>query len=840
MPQLPFVFATTEPAPAPKAAPEAKPAPSAPEPTPSLAAPPEVSAADEVPIALTEPAASNELVLEAPPDPEDARTAWRAARAEALVGDLNEPQREAVMHSEGPLLVLAGAGSGKTRALTRKIAWLVQIVGLAPWQILAVTFTNKAAAEMRERAAHLLGDRASDLWLGTFHSIGVRLLRQHGQHIGVPRGFVIHDDDDQETMIKRVLKRLNIDEKSLQPRVVRGFIDRAKQNCQGPDHPELPRDDFQDRRLAEVYGIYQQEMYKAGAVDFGDLIWLPYRLVSEVPAVANDLRLRFRYVLVDEFQDTNRAQYLLLKAILSSQRNLCAVGDDDQSIYRWRGAEVENILHFDDDFPGSRIIRFEQNYRSTHHILAVSGALIAQNRTRHGKTLFTQNEGGEKVRVFAAQTETDEADYVVRRIDALRGRHPIDEFAIIYRTNAQSRSFEDRLRSRGLNYKVYGGLRFYDRAEIKDIIAYLRLLQNPVDPVALERILNKPTRGIGATTLAKIEARARQDEISLWAALCAEAIDMPGGTGTKLAGFVQLITELNSFAKGSNALEVARAVLARTGYLEWLQKDGSIEGETRAENVRELLGAIGEFCDKKADNSLASWLDEAALASNMDQASDGKAIVLLTAHMAKGLEFDVVFVTGIEHELMPHFNSLEDPHALEEERRLAYVAMTRARHHLHLSHAASRRRFGQTRPALRSAFLDGLPAAHMHDENPAPRRQSFIERGSSAWAGGSSNDRPATRSMREPDYSDPTPDWENESQDRDQPRDDSAMRRHRVLGSPVLPAAGGWSRGMRAFHPQFGQGSVLDVEGAGDKAKVTVRFWDGQTRKLVAKVLSEL
>ena len=764
---------------------------------------------------------------------DDAVPAARRARAEVLLADLNLPQQEAVRHSAGPLLVLAGAGSGKTRALTRKIAWLIEVERLAPWQILAVTFTNKAAAEMRERAGHLLGERAADLWLGTFHSIGVRLLRMHGHHIGVPRGFVIHDDDDQETMLKRVLKRLNIDDKVVPPTVARAYIDRAKQVCQGPDHPDLPQGTLQERRLASVYATYQAEMKQAGAVDFGDLIWLPYRLASEIPAVQDELRLRFRYVLVDEFQDTNRAQYLLLKAILGPERNLCAVGDDDQSIYRWRGAEVENILDFESDFPGSTLIRFEQNYRSTSPILAVSGALIAKNRGRHGKVLFTERAGGEKVRLFAAQSESEEADYVVRRIDVLKGRHQLDEFAIIYRTNAQSRSFEDRLRARGLPYKVYGGLRFYDRAEIQDIIAYLRLLLCPADPVALDRVINKPTRGIGATTFAKIEARAQKQGTTLWNALCAEAVEMAGAPGAKLAGFVQLIVELQSLLASSSALDVARAVIARTGFLQWLQKDGSVEGETRAENVRELLGAIGEFCDRKADHSLAAWLDEVSLASNLDQAPDAPAVVLLTAHMAKGLEFDVVFVTGLEEELMPHFNSLEDPHGLEEERRLTYVAMTRARHHLHLSHAASRRRFGQTRPALPSRFLDGLPAEHLHDENPRPRRPSAP---AAPWSTSQAWTPPHTSSRRDAsEYTDPTPDWENESQDRE-----SAMRRHRVLGEPVTPSAGGWARGMRAFHPQFGEGVVQLVEGQGEKAKVLVRFWDGQSRKLLARALSEL
>ncbi len=754
----------------------------------------------------------------------------RARDVEALLSDLNAPQREAVQHSEGPLLVLAGAGSGKTRALVRKIAWLIEVERIPPWQILAVTFTNKAAAEMRERASHLLGDKADALWLGTFHSIGVRLLRQHGPHLGLPRTFVIHDDDDQETMIKRQMKRLNIDEKAFPPKQARAYIDKQKQVCRGPDDADLPRDTLFDRKMADIYSAYQKAMREANAVDFGDLIWLPYRLATEIPAVGEDLRLRFRYILVDEFQDTNRAQYLLLRAMLNRDRNLCAVGDDDQSIYRWRGAEVENILRFSDDFPGASLIRFEQNYRSTHPILQVSGALIAKNHGRHGKTLFTAKKGGEKVRLFQAQSETEEAEYVVRRIEALKSRHSLSECAIIYRTNAQSRSFEDRLRARSIPYKVYGGLRFYDRAEVKDLCAYLRLILNPQDPVALERAINKPARGIGDTTLGKLESRARTSNISLWQALCEEA-QQPGGTALKLAGFVNLIAELKSLADHSTALEVARAVVAKTQFLEWLQKDGSVEGETRAENIRELLGAIGEFCDTRADNSLQAYLDEVALVSGLDQAKGEDGVILLTAHMAKGLEFDVVFVTGLEEDLMPHFNSRDDHHGIEEERRLAYVAMTRARHHLHLSHAESRRRFGQVKLTMRSRFLDGLPDEHLHDENPRPARRPAAEL--PRWP---SRPTPISPRQRDPyEYGDPTPDWENDSQDH--------SPKSRIAKAPTAPrpadGSGGWERGMRAFHPQFGEGRITDVEGQGDKAKVSVHFWDGITRKLIAKVLSE-
>jgi len=737
-------------------------------------------------------------------------------RAEALLAGLNEPQRDAVLYNDGPLLVLAGAGSGKTRALTRKIAWLVDIERLAPWEVLAVTFTNKAAGEMRERAHQLLGDKAQGLWLGTFHSIGVRLLRMHGTRLGLPRHFVIYDDDDQETLIKRCLARLNLSDKAFPPREIRSFIDKQKQLCRGPGHADIPQTNPYEQRHAQLYELYQGEMKQAGAVDFNDLIWLPYRLATEFPEVGQELKLRWRYVLVDEFQDTNRAQYLLLQALLNKEKRLCVVGDDDQSIYRWRGAEVENILRFDREVPGAKVIRFEQNYRSTKNILAVAGAVIAKNSERHGKTLWTENKDGEKIRLYTAQSEIEEAEWVVSRIRTLRGAHPLSEFAVFYRTNAQSRSFEDRLRMAGLNYKVYGGLRFYDRAEIKDVVAYLKLLVNAADSVALERIINKPTRGIGKTTVEKLTQRATDEGMSLWLATQREALATPGG---KLAGFVELLVTLQESAKSQSALDITRDVLEQTGYLDWLKKDGSIEGETRAENVRELVAAIAEFSERSAQaggsNTLAAFLDEVALVSALDTgADDGEAVVLMTAHMAKGLEFDVVFVTGLEENLMPHANAGDDPRALEEERRLAYVALSRARYHLHLAWAQSRRRFGQSKLSIKSRFLDGLPPKLIQEEGAQPRARPAA--GSVGYyGGGQSSFAPQRRD--EPVYDrDPTPSYEDESQDED----------------------GGLARGRRVFHPSFGQGRIESVEGQGEKAKVAVKFADGIVRKLIARVLT--
>ncbi|MFO0750178.1 MAG: 3'-5' exonuclease [Myxococcota bacterium] len=744
-------------------------------------------------------------------------------RAEKLLAGLNAPQRDAVLSNDGPLLVLAGAGSGKTRALTRKIAWLVDIERYQPWEILAVTFTNKAAGEMRERVGHLLGDKAQALWLGTFHAIGVRLLRMHGQRLGLPRHFVIYDDDDQETVVNRCLQRLGLSDKAFPPRQIRAFIDQQKQLCRGPDHAAIPRGTPFEERQAQLYELYQAALKDAGAVDFNDLIWLPYRLVSEVPEVAQDLRLRWRYVLVDEFQDTNRAQYLLLQALLGKERRLCVVGDDDQSIYRWRGAEVENILRFGEAFPGAKVIRFEQNYRSTKNILAVAGAVIAKNSERHGKILWTENDDGDRILLFTAQSESDEAEWVVSRIRALRHQFSLSEFAIFYRTNAQSRAFEDRLRASGLPYRVYGGLRFYDRAEIKDVIAYLKLLVNPADAVALERIINKPARGIGKGTLEKIEQRAADEKLSLWAATCAEAAAAPQG---KLVPFVDLIVGLQAEVAKSSALELTRLVLERTGYLDWLKRDGSVEAETRAENVRELVGAIADFTESKPEgNTIDAFLDEVALVSALDQTDpNAEAVVLMTAHMAKGLEFDVVFVTGMEEDLMPHSNANDDPRQMEEERRLTYVAMTRARRHLHLAWAQSRRRFGQSKLAIRSRFLDGLPAGVVVEDG-APARPRYAGGGSYGGGGGYGGGGYGgyggggygSRREAEPDYTvDAVPSYEDESQDEE----------------------GGLARGRRVFHPSFGEGRVESVEGQGEKAKVSVRFADGSTRKLMAFVLT--
>jgi len=746
-----------------------------------------------------------------------------SSRAEELLADLNPPQRAAVLATSGPVLILAGAGSGKTRALTRKIAYLVAVEGYAPWEILAVTFTNKAAAEMRERAAHLLGDRAADLWLGTFHSVGVKMLRRHGELLGVPRGFVIYDQSDQVAMVGRCMKALDISDKMFTAKNFLGYIEAQKRECRGPDHPEVPRKGPIERRAHQVYEVYERAMRAAGAVDFSDLIWLPYRIVTEHPLVAREYQGRWRYLLVDEFQDTNKAQYRLLKAVLNPARRICVVGDDDQSIYRWRGADVQNILGFHEDLPGAEVFRLEQNYRSTSNILTVAGALIAQNAGRHGKTLWTEHAAGPPVVVYPAHSDRDEAEYVVKQVQALRAETSLGEMAIFYRTNAQSRAFEDVLRSRGIPYRVVGGLRFYDRAEVKDVIAYLRVLVNPADVISLERIVNRPARGIGATTLERCREHAEARGVGLWQAID-ELAQRSDATGRRLAPFAALMVSLRAEAESGTALSTALAVLDATRYLALLEEDLSVEAQVRAENVTELIGAIGEYAERSPGGDLAAFLDEVSLVSDLDQTSrEEDAVLMMTAHTAKGLEFDVVFVTGFEEGLFPHFNSSDSAAGVEEERRLAYVAMTRAREHLFVTHAATRRRFGQTKHAVASRFLRGLPAASIRvdagRQAAAPRHGGWGEEPSHRW--GSTGSHGAATRGDDADLVfpiDALPDYESESQDPgDAPRPGSAV-----------------------FHTQFGEGRILDLTGQGDRAKAKVRFTDGEVRTIMARFLAVL
>jgi DNA helicase II / ATP-dependent DNA helicase PcrA len=731
--------------------------------------------------------------------------------ADQILEGLNDAQREAVLANQGAVLILAGAGSGKTRAITRKIAWLVSQEGYAPWQILAVTFTNKAAGEMRERCHELLGSAADDLWLGTFHRIGVRILRTHGTLVGVPQSFIIYDSDDQKAMVGRAIEAAGLSKERYEPKALQGFINRAKQRNLSPDQvAEVDAIEPTDPWLT-IYAAYETEMRAAGAVDFADLLMLPLRIMTTQPLVQSEYKQRWRYVLVDEFQDTNVVQYQFLMAVLNDAKRICVVGDDDQSIYRWRGAEVENILGFDRALPEVTVIRLERNYRCSGNILNVASALISQNRTRHAKALWTEKPAGEPVRVHVAPTDNAEAAYIAREVLALQGRTSLREIAVFYRTHAQSRTLEDAFRQWGVPYAIVGGLRFYERAEVKDALAYLRVLLNPQDIISWERIINTPPRGIGRVTVAAIHERAGRQGATFWEA-CQQLAE--GGTASqkkKLGGFVTLIRSLQDIAQSGTALDVAEAILEQTGYLTRLKAQRSAEADARLENLQELMNAIDEFSDRTEDTGLAAYLEQVSLVADIDRAQMGTAaddrLVMMTAHTAKGLEFDVVFLTGMEHGLFPHFNSLEEIGGIEEERRLAYVAMTRARERLTLTRAEVRRRYGQTAMALPSNMLDGLPREAMaFTEPPTP---TWSERRHAPGGGSEWNSPPAE------DFDQSMPSYEEFSQEP----------------QSMAPAS-------LVFHATFGEGRVLNINGEGPHAKVKVRFSDGAVKTLLARFLT--
>ncbi|MCC6876102.1 MAG: UvrD-helicase domain-containing protein, partial [Sandaracinaceae bacterium] len=627
----------------------------------------------------------------------------------ALAG-LNEPQRDAVLHEGGPLVVFAGAGSGKTRVIVHRVAQLVTHVGLAPWNVLAVTFTNKAAGEMRERLDHMLpGGAARQLWVGTFHATCARLLRRHADEIGIRKDFVIYDDADQKAMITRVLRDLGLDDRRYPARTVAGRINKAKQEVRGPDAIEV--EDAFTEVIRKIYVAYEERMAKASALDFGDLI---YRLVVALeadPSLRSELEHRFRYVLVDEFQDTNHVQYRLVSALCSRHRQVTVVGDDDQSIYRWRGADRRNILDFRKQFPDARVVKLEQNYRSTQRILRAAYQVIRRNLDREPKRLWTENPEGSKVVVLRCEDERDEARLVVRAVAELRAAgRPLTEIAVFYRTHAQSRVLEEALRAQNIPYRVVGGLRFYDRAEIKDLLAYLRVLHNPSDDVSLLRIVNTPTRGVGKKTIERLMDEAARSGRGVYEAL----VDEAAASGKRLAEFVSLIEGLRGEVGKILLSELARQVIQRTGYEAWLREQDTPEADAKLQNVHELVGAMEQLEQEQPELGLGDFLEQVTLHTDADRGEGpSDRLTLMTVHAAKGLEFDAVLVTGLEDGMFPLRSSqpevFEDPEEMEEERRLAYVALTRAREQLMLTWAVVRRVFGQIRPGRPSRFLTELP-----------------------------------------------------------------------------------------------------------------------------------
>jgi ATP-dependent DNA helicase UvrD/PcrA len=645
-----------------------------------------------------------------------------ATTPETYLADLNPAQREAVLHTEGPVLVVAGAGSGKTRVLTRRIAHLLGAVGVKPPEILAITFTNKAAAEMRERVGDLVGPPARAAWVMTFHSACGRILRREAQRLGYRSTFTIYDQADQIRLVKRCLEELERDPKRFTPRGIHSQISNAKNTLVGPDEYTERVASFYDQTVAEVYDLYQKRLFASNAVDFDDMLFLTVDVLERFPEAREKWQEAFRYILVDEYQDTNHAQYRLLQLLAEKHHNVFAVGDPDQSIYAFRGADIRNVLEFEHDFAGAYTIALEQNYRSTQNILDAANGVIRHNRERKEKNLWSELGEGEPVRVIEVEDEHAEARYVAAEIALLvEEGFSGSEVAVFYRTNAQSRVLEDVLVRQGIAYQVIGGPRFYERAEIKDLIAYLQVLDNPFDAVSLLRVANRPRRGIGDSTLARLQTWADQREISLWEATAEAELAGVGAAPQKaLKTFRGTIESLMSAAHEYEVPDLIEEVLARSGYMQSLEAERTIEAQGRMENLQELVSVAREWREQAQDTTLSAFLQEVSLYSDQDAIrGDGSLVTLMTLHNAKGLEFRAVYLIGMEEGIFPHSRSIEEQ-GIEEERRLCYVGMTRAQERLTLLHASSRMLYGGRNHNLPSRFLDEVPERHVERERLKP------------------------------------------------------------------------------------------------------------------------
>ncbi len=755
---------------------------------------------------------------------------------------LNPAQADAVRHVDGPLLVFAGAGSGKTRVITYRVANLVAQHHVAPYRVLAVTFTNKAAGEMRHRLDALVGPEIShDLWIGTFHAVCAKLLRRYHADVGLAREFVIYDDADQRAVVARALKDLQVDERRFAPRQVLGQIHKEKQEGRTPADVEARG--FEHHVLAKAFAAYEDRLRASNACDFDDLLLHVMRLAEGDSAAGHELRERFSHVLVDEFQDTNQVQYRLVRALASSTRNLCAVGDDDQSIYRWRGGDVRIIRGFRRDFPDAKVVKLEENYRSTARVVRAALAVIAPSREREPKELFTRNADGEKIRVVFARDERDEAAFVCDRVKATlaEGRSP-DDVAVFYRVHAQSRVLEEALRAEGLPYRIVGGTRFFDRAEIKDLLSYLRVLSNPRSDVDLLRIVNVPPRGIGDTTVARLGEVARARGCSLFDALDAARDGDSLGTAPrkKVDALFLMLDSLRRAAASSTPSALAARILEESGYSRWLEAEDSAEADARIGNLGELVGSMSEFeIEEEAagrEVSLASYLERVSLHTSADEgAAAGPKVSLMTVHAAKGLEFDTVLLTGMEERLFP-YERADGESDLEEERRLGYVAITRAKRRLFLTHTMMRTIFGDTRGGVPSPFVRDLPSGDVDQvTTPAARsigaRPSSFGHASLAGGGGARAwEGRAYSTRREPVF-------QRQAPARPEPRREPGERWVERDTQTHDDGDGELSRGARVRHARFGEGTVRAVEG-GATPSATVHFPGWGERRILLRFLS--
>ena len=758
---------------------------------------------------------------------------------------LNDKQYDAVINTEGPCLVIAGAGSGKTKVLTHKIAYLIGEKGVLPWNILAITFTNKAANEMKERIANLVGDVAKDIWMGTFHSICVRILRRFIDRIGFDSSFIIFDTSDQRTLVKSCIKSVGLDDKMFTDRSVLSEISNAKNEMLEPEQYAVKANgDFRKEKIALVYELYQKRLRENNAIDFDDIINYTIKILSDNPDVLDYYSEKFKYVLVDEYQDTNKAQFTLVTMLASKNGNITVVGDNDQGIYSFRGADISNILNFERDFPGTKIIKLEQNYRCTGNILKAANAVIKNNEVTYKKELWTENDVGNLPRVYSASNEYDEGTYIAEQIEHLRREeyYKYSDFAVLYRMNTQSRAIEDILRRENIPYKIIGGLKFYERKEIKDIISYLRLIQNTSDNLSLKRIINEPKRGIGKTSLDKIEEISNNTGISMYEII--EHAEQYGLNRVFLNSreFINSIEELRAKKDDMKISELIKETLKKSGYTKALENENTIEAENRIENLDEFLTVAIEFEDESAENKLSDFLEGITLSSDIDNMEETEdTVTLMTLHSAKGLEFPVVFLVGMEEGIFPGYKSIGEPKELEEERRLCYVGITRAKENLFLTCSKQRTIFGSTSCNQVSRFLKEIPSELLdgYDEALGEKQENnnIFSDSKYSWTYGSKDNKnmgEGNIKTYKIDSKEPisAASSNNGFMFRTAESFLSSLNKKNTGNQVDLSK---YKSGVRIFHKKFGEGTISNVEPEGDDLKVDINFDKVGHKRLMAK-----
>ena len=753
-----------------------------------------------------------------------------------LIEGLNDRQKEAVISTEGPCLVIAGAGSGKTKVLTHKIAYLISEKYVKPWNIIAITFTNKAANEMKERIQKIIGDAANDLWMGTFHSICVKILRKYIDRIGFDHSFLIFDTSDQKTLIKECLKDLKVDDKLFTDRAVLSEISNGKNEMLEPkDYKTKYAGDFRRETIGNIYELYQQRLKENNALDFDDIINYTIKILTENPDVLEYYTEKFKYVLVDEYQDTNKAQFMLVSILASKYGNITVVGDNDQGIYSFRGADITNILNFEKDFPGTKIIKLEQNYRCTGNILKAANAVIKHNENKYEKKLWTANDEGELPSIYQSEDEYDEASYVVKQINHLKTEeyYKYSDFVVLYRMNSQSRAIEDILRREDIPYKIVGGLKFYERKEIKDIIAYLRLIYNTSDNISLKRIINEPKRGIGKTSLDNIQQISEQNGISMYEVIKnAEQFGL-NRVKANADDFINLIEELRTKQNELSISELIKETLNKSGYTKALELENSVEAESRIQNLEEFLTVAIEFEEEFADNTLGEFLENITLSSDIDNVEDAEnSVTLMTLHSAKGLEFPTVFLVGLEEGIFPGYKSIGEENALQEERRLFYVGITRAKEHLFLTCAKRRTIFGSTSYNAISRFVKEIPEELLngYDKMQKEKVEDKFENSDYGWKYGNRESKVKTYT------------FETNSYEVKKQVPATAGFQYRTAESFLSSLnkkdsfdISKYQEGQRVYHKKFGEGTINKVEEEGEDYKIDINFDKVGHKRLMAK-----